>query len=106
MVKPLCERMPQTATEPGSEMISSPLSLIGYERLSELLLNGFQAASFRISAADFRAVLSLLGEELDDLPSPARQAEVTPDRLAELEKKYHKHNATSQREYEANSLII
>jgi hypothetical protein len=26
MVKPLCERMPQTATDPGSEMISSLLN--------------------------------------------------------------------------------
>ena len=56
--------------------------------ISELLLNGFQAASFPISANDFRAVLALLGEELDDLPSPTPEAEVTPDKLAELEKKY------------------
>lgn len=56
--------------------------------MSELLLNGFQAASFPISAADFRDVLSLLGEELDDLPSPTAPADVTPDKLAEMEKKY------------------
>jgi predicted RNA-binding protein with PUA-like domain len=56
--------------------------------ISELLLNGFQASSFPISARDFRAVLALLGEEPDDLPSPAPLAEVTPDKLAELEKKY------------------
>lgn len=56
--------------------------------ISELLLNGFQAASCPISAADFREVLSLLGEELDDLPSPTTPADITPDTLAELEKKY------------------
>lgn len=72
--------------------LNSPLTI---ERLraekpdvSELLLNGFQAASFPISATDFREVLSLLGEELDDLPSPTAQADVTPDKLAEMEKKY------------------
>ena len=56
--------------------------------ISALLLNGFQAASFPISATDFREVLSLLGEELDDLPSPTAQADVTPGKLAEMEKKY------------------
>jgi hypothetical protein len=55
---------------------------------SELLLNGFQAASFPISARDFRAVLALLGEEPDDLPSTETSADVTPDKLAALEKKY------------------
>jgi hypothetical protein len=45
-------------------------------------------ASFPISADDFRAVLSLLGEELEDLPAPAPQAEITLDQLAAMEKKY------------------
>ena len=56
--------------------------------ISDHLLNGFHAASFPISATDFREVLALFGEELDDLPSPAKPTEITSDKLAELEKKY------------------
>lgn len=56
--------------------------------LSPLLLNGFQAASFPISAADFRKVLALLGTEPDDLVSSGETPDVTGDKLAEMEKKY------------------
>lgn len=56
--------------------------------ISPLLLNGFQAASFPISASDFRAVMALLGEDLDNLSSPAELSEVTSDKLAAMEEKY------------------
>ena len=57
--------------------------------LSPLLLNGFQAASFPIPASDFRAVLDMLGEELNVLlpeitPPPPADAAV----LAQLEDRY------------------
>jgi len=55
---------------------------------SKLLLNGFQAASFRIPADDFRAVMELLGEDLDDLPSPPPNFDTTSAALAAMEKKY------------------
>lgn len=56
--------------------------------ISGLLLRGFQAASFPIPSTDFREVMALLGEELEELPSPAGQAEVTVDTLADIEQKY------------------
>jgi hypothetical protein len=55
--------------------------------VSHLLLNGHQAASFPISAADFQAVMELLGEDLDHVPVPVPPVE-TIERLTELEKKY------------------
>jgi predicted RNA-binding protein with PUA-like domain len=55
---------------------------------SKLLLNGFQASSFPISAEDFLAVLRLLGEEPDDLPSALDESTISLDKLAELEAKY------------------
>ncbi len=55
---------------------------------SKLLLNGFQAASFQIPAADFHAVMDLLGEPLDDLPDPERDAIPDFGALAVLEAKY------------------
>jgi predicted HNH restriction endonuclease len=92
---------PGQAREPGWPTVKlrylrtyhgSPLTIerLRAERpgISELLLNGFQAASFPIAANDFRAVMALLGEELDDLPSPAQQSAVTPDKLATMEEKY------------------
>lgn len=57
--------------------------------LSHLLLGGFQAASFPITAADFLAVLELLGEDPDAIASEV--AEVGGDRLdrlSELESKF------------------
>lgn len=56
--------------------------------VSKLLLNGYQAASFPIPADDFHAVMSLLGETLDDLPHPQRDAVPDFAELAALEAKY------------------
>lgn len=56
--------------------------------LSHLLLNGFQAASFAIPADDFRTVLDMLGEDIDDLPPPNSERDVASRKLGELEKKY------------------
>ncbi|SEP49914.1 EVE domain-containing protein [Rhodospirillales bacterium URHD0017] len=57
--------------------------------LSNLLLNGFQAASFPISADDFHAVLEMLGEDPETLAAPtAWPPPDTFDRLADLERKY------------------
>jgi hypothetical protein len=59
--------------------------------LAPLLLNGHQAASFPIPADDFRKVLALLGEDEDEeLPPPVDPADVTAEKLAELEKKFLK----------------
>lgn len=57
--------------------------------LSPLLLKGFQASSFPISADDFQAVLDLLGEDRDAIAAEVVQDRAeTIDRLAELESKY------------------
>lgn len=56
--------------------------------LSRLLLKGFQAESFPISADDFHGVLSLLGEDPNNLPAPVSEEQVGVGALAELEKKY------------------
>jgi len=53
-----------------------------------LLLKRFQGSSFLIPADDFREVMTLLGEELEDLPSPASQCDITLDKLAALENEY------------------
>ena len=55
--------------------------------LSRLLLNGFQAASFPITARDFHEVMELLGEDLDELP-PSPTDNPVADQLAALERKY------------------
>jgi predicted RNA-binding protein with PUA-like domain len=56
--------------------------------ISGLLLNGFQGSSFPISATDFREVMTLLGEDIDHLPSPSGQPEIAADMLAAVEQKY------------------
>lgn len=56
--------------------------------LSHLLLNGFQAASFPIPADDFRTVLDMLAEEVEELPAPNAERDVASNKLSELEKKY------------------
>lgn len=56
--------------------------------ISSLLLNGFQASSFPISSRDFHAVMNLLGETLEELPSPSDQGGTTAGQLAALERKY------------------
>jgi hypothetical protein len=56
--------------------------------ISGLVLNGLQAASFPIPANDFREVVELLGEELNELPSPPEEPEATTDKLTEIEQRY------------------
>ena len=58
--------------------------------VSQLLLKGFQGSSFPISAADFHAVMELLGEDLDLIPPPPETASVDLAKLAELEARYLK----------------
>ena len=58
--------------------------------LSPLLLGGFQAASFPISAADFSRVLELLEVGEDDLANTPAEPAVEPDNLAALEEKYRR----------------
>src|SRR5262249_54097239 len=55
--------------------------------ISRLLLDGFQAASFPITASDFHAVLELLGEDVDDLATP-QAGDTSPEALAALQRKY------------------
>jgi predicted RNA-binding protein with PUA-like domain len=57
-------------------------------KISPLLIKGFEAASFPISSDDFRAVLALLGEDLEDLPVRALPIGYTDLELAKLEGKY------------------
>lgn len=72
--------------------VTNPLTIerLRTERpdVSGLLINGFQAASFPITARDFHAVMELLGETLDELPRPADDEDTTADQLAALERKY------------------
>ena len=56
--------------------------------ISPLLLNGFQAASFPITASDFSAVLTRLGESAETLPDSHDQSVVTKERLAQVEQRY------------------
>lgn len=56
--------------------------------ISPLLLNGFQASSFPITAQDFHEILSLLGEEQDELPIPNEPTLITLKQLAQLEQHY------------------
>jgi predicted RNA-binding protein with PUA-like domain len=56
--------------------------------LSPKLLKGFQAASFSITEADFRAVVAMLGEDLQSLPGPPTLPPDTLADLADLEQRY------------------
>jgi predicted RNA-binding protein with PUA-like domain len=56
--------------------------------ISRQLLDGFQAASFPISAGDFHTVMELLGENVEDIPSSPELSLVTPNKLADLEARY------------------
>jgi len=56
--------------------------------ISRLLLKGFQAASFAISANDFHAVMELLGEDVEAIPAAPEAAADTLAKLSELEAKY------------------
>jgi predicted HNH restriction endonuclease/predicted RNA-binding protein with PUA-like domain len=55
--------------------------------ISRLLLDGFQAASFPITASDFHAVLELLGEDVEDLAAP-QEGDTSPEVLAALQRRY------------------
>ncbi len=59
--------------------------------LSKLLLNGFQGATFPISAAEFHSVTAMLGYDFDALPAPSAP-DLTAARLAALEEMYLKAN--------------
>jgi hypothetical protein len=48
----------------------------------------YHAASLPISRDDFLAVIELLGEDVDALPSPIEQQAVTAEMISEMEKKY------------------
>jgi predicted HNH restriction endonuclease len=56
--------------------------------ISPLMLNGHQAASFPIPAADFRAIAQLLGQDLDTLSAPPTRDPVDGKMMAALEAKY------------------
>jgi predicted HNH restriction endonuclease len=56
--------------------------------ISPLLLDGFQAASFPISADDFHAVVDLLGEDIQGIVSKSDEALASPGTLAALQKRY------------------
>jgi predicted HNH restriction endonuclease/predicted RNA-binding protein with PUA-like domain len=56
--------------------------------ISALLLNGFQAASFPIPADDFRDVVALLGEKLEQMPSAVQLSDVDAATLAAIEARY------------------
>jgi hypothetical protein len=56
--------------------------------ISPLLLNGFEAASFPLSEADFQIVTRLLGADIDHLPGPNNEGDVVLDQLASLEQKF------------------
>jgi predicted HNH restriction endonuclease len=56
--------------------------------ISPLVLNGFQAASFPISADDFHTVEALLGGDANELVSSAARNDVSGDKLAAMEQKY------------------
>ena len=72
--------------------LQKPLAMaelrVSKPNLSPLLLNGFQAASFPISAQDFHVVLEMLEEDVDALPEPVAPPTGSFDRLAELEIRY------------------
>ncbi len=56
--------------------------------LSPLLLNGFQASSFALSAADFHRVVELMGEHLDRLTTPSIEHPKDAADVAALEDRY------------------
>jgi predicted RNA-binding protein with PUA-like domain len=71
---------------------AQPLTITRLRRerpnISRQLLEGFQAATFPISADDFHAVMELLGENVEDIPSRPELSLLTPGKLAELEARY------------------
>jgi predicted RNA-binding protein with PUA-like domain len=71
---------------------AQPLTIARLRRerpnISRQLLEGFQAATFPISADDSHAVMELLGENVEDIPPPPELGLLTPGKLAELEARY------------------
>ncbi|MBR0642920.1 EVE domain-containing protein [Plastoroseomonas hellenica] len=57
-------------------------------RLSPLLLNGFQAASFPLTASDFHQVIEFLGECLDEIPTAGIERPEDLEGIARLEERY------------------
>ena len=72
--------------------LENPLTIERLRRdrpdLSPLLLDGFQASSFPISADEFHVILEMLGEDPDALPLPKEVPADSLERLAELEAEY------------------
>ncbi|MCK1732965.1 EVE domain-containing protein [Bradyrhizobium sp. 138] len=56
--------------------------------ISPLLLDGFQAASFPISADDFHSVVDLLGEDIQEIVNKADEPSDSSGNLTALQKKY------------------
>jgi predicted HNH restriction endonuclease len=56
--------------------------------ISGLVLDGFQAASFPISADDFHAVIELLGEDVDEAVAGTQETDTSAAALTALQKKY------------------
>ena len=53
-----------------------------------MILKGLQAATFPIEAEDFEIIVTALGEDIEDLPTPLPFAPDTLARLTELEAKF------------------
>lgn len=56
--------------------------------ISPLVLDGFQGATFPIEERDFRRIVSLLGEDIDNLVPPEDEGNIVLDQLALLEQKF------------------
>jgi predicted HNH restriction endonuclease len=56
--------------------------------VSPLLLDGFQAASYPISADDFHAVVALLGEDIDEVVATIHETVTSASALVALQNKY------------------
>ncbi|HWL05413.1 MAG TPA: EVE domain-containing protein [Xanthobacteraceae bacterium] len=71
---------------------SNPLTIERLRRehpgLSRLLLKGFQGASFPIGRDDFQTIMSLLGEDLDEMPSLPTDVATSLQALANLEARF------------------
>lgn len=91
---------PGSAREPGwptvgirylQTFLEDPLSIdllrVKFPAAPKLLIDGFQASSFPISAQDFRAVIALLGVSAEELPDPS-DAPNFAKALHDVEEKY------------------
>lgn len=70
---------------------SRPLTIgrlkTAHPELSNLLLEGFQGSTFPISAEDFKAVMGLLGTDLEEFPGMLDQ-DTAEETLADVERRY------------------